>query len=270
MGRSARFSKRRALVFQVLIVVGVILSWEFLPTIPEFQQLSIFFDKGFVSSPSEIMGTLIRVGTGQGVTPIWEFVQETLQNALTGTAIGVTLGVIAGLILSNDERMSQVLRPFVVAMNSVPRIALIPLIVILVGPNERSTIIAASLTTFFTVFFNAYEGGRTIAPHVLDNAQVHGASALQIMLRVRFPYVLAWSFAVLPNALSHGLLSTVTAEVFTGHNGLGRQMFVALVTNSVSLTFAIAVILAVTGVILITIADQVQRRLLHWFAEGRA
>ena len=270
MRRAARFSKRRAFALQVLIVVGIILAWEFLPMIPELQRLSIIFDKGFVSSPSELVATLIRVGRGEGVTPIWVFVRETLQNALLGTAVGVTLGIVAGLVLSNDERMSQVLRPFVVAMNSVPRIALIPLIVILVGPNARSTIIAASLTTFFSVFFNAYEGGRTIAPHVLDNAQVHGASALQIMLRVRFPYVLAWSFAVLPNAVSHGLLSTVTAEVFTGHNGLGRQLFVALVTNSVSLTFAIAVILAVTGVALITIADQVQRRWLHWWAEGRA
>ena len=270
MRRSARFSKRRAFLLQAIVLAGIILAWEFVPKIPQLREISIFFDPGFVSSPSEILATLIRIGRGDEVAPIWPFVRETLQNALIGTAIGVTLGIIAGLVLSNDERMSQVLRPFVVAMNSVPRVALIPLIVILVGPNARSTIIAASLTTFFSVFFNAYEGGRTIAPQVLDNAQLHGASSLQIMQKVRFPYVLAWSFAVLPNALSHGLLSTVTAEVFTGHNGLGRQLFVALVTNSVSLTFAIAVILAVTGVALVTVVDQVQRRWLHWWAEGRA
>src|SRR4026207_346283 len=103
MPRSTRFSKRRALVLQALVLIGIILAWEFIPQIPGLREISIFFDPGFVSSPSEILGTLVRIGTGRDVAPIGPYVQETLQNALIGTTIGVTLGIVAGLVLSNDE-----------------------------------------------------------------------------------------------------------------------------------------------------------------------
>ncbi len=265
----APLPRPRALTIQLAIVVLVLAAWEFVPQIPAVASLSVVFDRTFVSSPSEIFDRVIVLATGRGISPIWGAIGETVKNAVVGTAIGVVLGMLVGLVLSNWERLSQVLHPLVVASNSMPRIALIPLIVVLVGPNERTAMVAAMLTSFFTVFFNAYEGGRTLPPQVLDNADVLGASPLQLMRYVRFPYVLAWSFAQLPNAVSHGLLAVVTAEVLTGTPGVGRVLTAALVTGSAATTFAIVVYIALVGLILVSITDRVQRRWLHWWVEGR-
>lgn len=260
----------RALAIQVAIVVVVIALWELVPGIPGITKLSIFFDRQFVSSPSAIAAAVVDLATGaQKTTPIWESLAETVKNALLGTLIGMLIGIVLGLLLSNDERLSQVLRPIIVATNSIPRIALLPLIVILVGPNSRTSLFAAVLTGFFTVFFNAYEGGRTVPAQVVDNADVLGASGMQLMRHIRFPFVLAWSFATLPNAVSHGLLAVVTAEVLSGTPGLGRFLTGALVTSNAAQVFAIVVYISVVGLVLVAASDMLQRRLLHWWGEGR-
>ena len=70
----------------------------------------------------------------------------------------------AGLFTSNYQALSEVLRPFILAFNAVPRIALIPIIVIIFGPTQTATTFTAITIVFFVVFFNAYEGGRSVRP----------------------------------------------------------------------------------------------------------
>ena len=260
----------RALGIQAAIAIVVLAAWQLVPGIPGLTKVSIFFDRQFVSSPSAIAAAVVDLATGaQNTTPIWGSLAETVRNAVIGTLIGMLVGIVLGLLLSNDERLSQVLRPIIVASNSIPRIALLPLIVILVGPNSRTSLFAGVLTGFFTVFFNAYEGGRTVPSHVVDNADVLGASGTQLMRHIRFPFVLAWSFATLPNAVSHGLLAVVTAEVLSGTPGIGRFLTNALVTSNAAQVFAIVVYISVVGLILVAGSDLLQRRWLHWWGEGR-
>ena len=268
---SARLPQRRALIIQLAILFGSIAAWQWVPEIPGLKDLSVVFDRTFVSSPGDVWRALYVLATGDGgVQPIWVPIFHTVRNALLGAGTGMVIGISLGLALSNDERLSQVFRPIVVATNSVPRIALIPLIVILLGPNEKATIFAAGLTGFFNTFFNAYEGGRTVSAQVIDNAQILGASPFQLMRHVRFPFVLAWSFASLPNTVSHGLLACVTAEVFTGATGVGRILTAALVSASEATVYGLVIYIATVGLILIALSDRVQRRLLHWFVEGRS
>lgn len=262
--------RRQAVAIQIAIVVTALVAWQLVPAIPGITKLSVFFDRQFVSSPVDIVNAVVGFAVGaERTTPIWTAIGETVKNAVLGTLAGMLVGMILGLLLSNDERLSQVLRPIIVASNSIPRIALLPLIVILVGPNSRTSLFAAVLTGFFTVFFNAYEGGRTVPPQVVDNADVMGASGVQLMRHIRLPFVLAWSFATLPNAVSHGLLAVVTAEVLSGTPGVGRFLTNALVTANASQVFAIVVYISVVGLVLVAASDVLQRRWLHWWGEGR-
>ncbi len=267
---NARLPQRRALVIQLAILFGSIAAWQWVPEIPGLKDLSVVFDRTFVSSPANVWRALVVLATGDGVQAIWVPIFATVRNALMGAGTGMLIGITLGLALSNDERLSQVFRPIVVATNSVPRIALIPLIVILFGPNERATMFAAGLTGFFNTFFNAYEGGRTVSAQIIDNAQIMGASPFQLMRHIRFPFVLAWSFASLPNTVSHGLLATVTAEVFTGATGVGRILTAALVTSAEATVYALVIYVATVGLVLVALSDRIQKRVLHWFVEGRS
>ena len=259
------------MTLQLLIVASALAGWEYVPKIEGAAKISPLFDVFFISSPSRVYQTLVNLATGKALSgPIWPFIQVTVTTALVGTLIGMAIGTALGLLLSNDRRINQVFRPFVVALNAVPRIAIIPIIVILLGASTGTSVTTAAITGFFSVFFNAYEGGRSLPSQALENAKVLGASSYQMMRFVRLPYVVAWSFATLPNAISHGLLAVVTAEILTGYAGMGRLLIFAIGAASASLTIAVVVVLSAVGLVLVALGDVVRRRWLHWWIEGRA
>jgi NitT/TauT family transport system permease protein len=257
--------RRRVVAIQVAIVAAFLLGWQFIPQIPGLGDLSPVFDPFFISSPVRVGETLYALFSGQGIAPIWPYLQQTVQSALLGTFGGTVIGATAGILLSNDERLNQILRPFVLAINAIPRIALIPIIVIIFGATVTTTVVTAVIIVTFVVFFNAYEGGRSVPRHVLENAILMEASPRQVMQHIRLPYVLAWTFAALPNAVSFGLVGVVTAEILTGFAGIGRLLVVSVTTASSSLTFSVVVVLSVVGVTLVSLTELLKRRWLHWW-----
>ena len=261
-----RLSRPRVLFLQCALIAILLLAWQFVPAIPGVSQRWAFLDPFFISSPTRVASQLVDLATGRsGNATLWLFVWATVSSALVGTLIGVVTGAAAGLLLSNDERINQVLRPLLVAFNAVPRIALIPIVVIILGPSMSASVVTAVLVVFFVVFFNAFEGGRTVPAQVLENARVMGARPWQIMREIRFKYVVAWTFAALPNAVSFGLVSVVTAEILTGYAGMGRLLVVALNSASASLTFAVVIFLSVVGIVLVAVSEIAKRRYLHWW-----
>lgn len=262
-------SRRACIASQLGIVLVFLAAWQFVPQIPGLSQQLVLFDPFFISSPARVARKLYDLLTGSGgIASIWPFVFATLKAALVGTAIAIVTGALAGLLLSNDERLNQVLRPFIIAINAIPRIALIPIVVIMFGLTATTSIVTAVLVVFFLVFFNAYAGGRTVPKQVLENSRILGARPVQVMLSVRLPYVLAWTFAALPNAVSFGLISVVTAEILTGYVGLGRLLIDAVNSASSDLTFAVVFVLGVVGLVLVLACELFKKRLLHWWGGG--
>jgi NitT/TauT family transport system permease protein len=248
------------------VVIGVLMFWQFGTGSLELRQVLPFLDPFFISSPLLVGRALVGLATGSGGQPlVWPFVFLTLEATLIGAVIGIAAGVILGLLLSNDRRLRQVFAPFINALNSMPKIALIPVIIIIFGPSAKSTITVSVMTVFFTVFYNAYAGGRGVSDEMLQNARLLGASPVGTMFHIRFMYVFLWTFEALPNAISHGLLSVVTTEILSGSAGIGRLIVQALANLDANLTFAIVVLLSVIGVTMVGLADSLRGRTLHWW-----
>jgi NitT/TauT family transport system permease protein len=267
---SAARRRRLAVVgLQLAILAAALVGWEYLPKVGFLRAHVTFLDPFFISSPSGVYHKLSDLFAGANGSPsIWPFARNTVQSALLGTVIGTLLGGLVGLVLSTKKFLSDVLRPFIIALNAIPRIALIPVIVILFGPTPKAATFTAITIVFFVVFFNAYEGGRTVPPHVVQNARILGASDLQLMRRVRLQYVVAWTITALPNAVSFALISVVTAEILTGSIGMGRLLLDSVTTVQSALTFAVVVVLSVLGIVLVGITEGLRRKLLHWWVEG--
>ena len=271
-GRSRKASSRQIVwASRAAIITTVLLLWEFLPHIQSVRNFSPVFDPFFVSSPSRVYNELVTMTTGQGANAasgtvmVWPYLKDTLIGTFIGVGIGTTLGAAFGLLLSNSPTAQAILNPFVTVLNATPRIALIPIFVIIAGPTLTASIITAVVTIFFLVFYNAYNGGLSVPMQSIQNAQLLGATPGEVMRQVRLPYVLVWTFASLPNAISFGLVAVVTAEVLTGQVGMGRLMFNALATTDATLTFSVVVILSAVGVILVTASEAARSRLLHWW-----
>jgi NitT/TauT family transport system permease protein len=268
--RRARGRHRlKVLAIQLAIVAVFLAAWEWLPQIGSLSDSITLLDPYFISSPSAIWDQLVALATGDDIPSMWPYVWSTVEASLIGIVAGSVLGALAGLVLANSPGLSEIFRPFLIALNAVPRIALIPVIVIIAGPTLTASIVTAILVVFFVVFFNAYEGGRTVPPQVIQNVQMLGGSRSQVMWRVRLRYVEAWTFAALPNAVSFGLVAVVTSEILTGTVGLGRLLLDSVTTVQSSLTFAVVAVLSVLGFVLVAGAEIASRRLMHWwYAEG--
>jgi NitT/TauT family transport system permease protein len=158
-----------------------------------------------------------------------------------------------------------VFKPFVSVLNTIPLIAIVPVFIITFGPTQKTSIITSASIVFFIIFWNAFSGGQSVAREMIQNAQLLGASNFEIMRQIRFPYVLAWTLAALPNAISLGLTAVVTAELLTGQVGMGRVLAVSVNTLDSALTFSVVAILATVGVVLVGVAELLTKRILHWW-----
>lgn len=265
--RSDRSVSRLAvLAAQLSLLAAFLLGWQYLPQIHALSSRFRFLDPIFISSPSEVARSLWDQTTGAGGTAtIWSYVVPTMEAALIGTVIGVVGGLFVGLLLANSATLNRVFRPLLIAINAVPRIALIPVFLIVFGLSVKGTAAVCVAVVFFVAFFNAYEGGSSVPAEVLDTVELLGASRWQLVTRVRFPYAAAWTFAALPLAITFAILTVVTAEVLIGTRGLGRLLLISLQDGQSTLTFTVAIVLSVLGLVAVGITELAKRRVLHWW-----
>jgi len=248
------------------LLVAILAAWEFIPKIQSLRSVSPVFDPFFVSSPTKVIERIYDIALARNGQPnVWPLFWETASSTLVGVAVSVVLGSALGLVLSNSETLQRVLQPYIALVNAMPRVALIPLFIIVTGTSQTTTVITIVAVVSFLVFYNAYAGGTSVPKEVLQNATVMGATRIEVMRRIRLPYVLVWTMISLPNAISFGLVVAVTSEILMGQLGMGRLLADSLATVDSTMTFAAVAILAVFGVIIVSAADVVQQRVLHWW-----
>lgn len=276
-GKRARWSfgalRERLLIhlLQVLLLLGLLAAWQWVPTISGARNISPVFNPFFISSPTKVAQTLYDLALGH-TTPsttafpaIWTPFRQSVVPAVLGTLIAIAVGALAGLICSNWRTLNEIVRPFVIIGNSIPRITMIPIIVIVFGATTTSSIVIGFVVVFFLVFFNAYEGGLSAPPEALENIRILGASGFEELRRVRMPYSLVWTFAGLPNAISYGLAGIITGELFTGSSGLGQLLLYGVNQANANLTIAVTIVVGLTAMLLIGAAEVIKRRVLHWW-----
>jgi NitT/TauT family transport system permease protein len=252
--------------WQVAIVVVVIVAWQWVPDIPGIRSVFDFADPFFISSPYLLAKELWALALGQhGTTPIWTPLAHTVLTALIGSAAACALGAVAGLAVSNWTTLDRITRPFLVVLNAIPRVAMIPIIVLLAKNPSTSDALTALTVVFFLVFYNAAAGASSVPTEIVQNAELMGASKLRVMWRVRWPYAMGWTLITLPNAIAFGLVGSVTAEIFTGSTGLGYDLVLAIDNSNANLLFAIVVVLAIIGVILVLGSSWLRRILMPWW-----
>lgn len=252
-----------------LVVLAVFLAaWQWLPDVGALREHVHFLNPFFISSPERVAKQIWVFAVPDGKSEaIWPYLGGTMEATLIGFAVGTALGFVVGLALSNMPRVNAVLQTYLVALNSVPRIALVPVIILIAGPGTASAVLSAVIVVFFITFFSAYEGGTHVPPAVLSNAKVMKASALRVMVSVRLPYVVLWIFAVIPNAVAFSLIAAVTTEILAGSGGVGALLLTATSNLDATVTMAIVIFLSVAGVILLRGATFARRRILFWADE---
>jgi NitT/TauT family transport system permease protein len=245
------------------------------------------FDPYFFSTPSAMWSRFLRLaclvdrqggwalaqpGTFSaclynGNNNIWLATAATLRNTFWGFMIGVPSGIVLGLILGRSKFLAATFQPFITALYSVPKIALAPLLVLMLGFGDSSKIFMSWFGVLVLVFFNTFEGCRSVDKDYIATARLLGASRSEVLRTVIIPSTLAWVFAVLSPAASFALLGVIVAEFIGANFGLGRLIVDAQSRAEATDMMIAVVILMIVGVLISAVIRRAQRYLLRWQPE---
>ena len=267
--RRSRATRLRLWLWQVALVTLFLATWEIGTRLPALSKSVNVFDPFFVSRPSQIVARLWDWTVGAKAGYLWPHLWSTVSATMVGLVVAVVSGFFVGLLFSQKRELAIVFNPFIVALNSLPRIAFVPLITMIFGLGLASKVVTAWFIVFFLVFFNTFKGGMAIEKELLDFCRTLGASERQLTRSVRIPNALAWTFTALPNAVSFSLIGVVISEFVGSTTGMGYLIIVSLATLNAADMFASLTVLSVVGVTLVSLFQVIERRLLQWSPEFR-
>lgn len=138
---------------------------------------------------------------GKSGNNLWIATFVTLKNTMWRFPTGVSSGFVLGLLLGRPDRPSEIFYPYITAFNSIPRIALAPIIILAFGIGDASKIVTAWLDVVFLVLFNTFEGARSV-DRDFNASRLLGAGEWQVTRTVIVPSTMAWLFASLSPAVS--------------------------------------------------------------------
>ena len=211
--------------------------------------------------PADIGNALWRGWVGG---TFWEHAWFTLQGALGGFALGAVLGVIAGVVVAEVRIARLVFYPLVVLVQSMPTVAIAPLIVVYLGVGLPSKIATVAVLCFFPVFVNVVAGVQAADPRLVDLYRASAASRLRILLDVRLPGAADALFSALQVALVLSFVGCVVSEFIASRAGLGHVIKTFATDLNVSVMFAAIISLAVIGAVLGLALARLHKRVVFW------
>lgn len=189
---------------------------------------------------------------------------ETFRAAFIGLLSGGLLGILIGTIAAQSALLERLLMPYVFALQSMPKVAIAPLLMIWFGFDLTSKTILAAILVFFPMVVNTFTGMNLASrEHVRLFASLR-ASRLDVIFRLRLPTALPLILAGVEIAVVQSLLGAVVAEFIAGQAGIGTLIIRYQSVNDTASVFAALVVLAVAGVLMHTIVRFCRLRLVFW------
>jgi NitT/TauT family transport system permease protein len=243
------------LVFGVILVV-----WKV--------YVEMFDVSAFVLPPPERIGVAILTMVQQPRT--WYHTWVTLQETLAGFGFALVFGVIIGAALGRIAWLERVLKPVIIALQVIPKIALVPLFVMWFGFGMTSKIVIAAVLAFFPIMTNTLLGVKSVPEGHLDLLRSLNASRFQTFLRVEFPSALPYVLAGMEMGIVFAIIGAVVGEFLGGSSGLGYLAVATLNSFQVEQLFATIFILTAIGLALYLVVVGLRRLLIPWHESVRS
>lgn len=222
----------------VIITLVGLLAWEWGSHTGRISAL-------FFPAPT-LIGQTILNQTLDGTLLVHLF--ATLNRVGLGVLFGSTAGIALGLLLGTSHRLRTVIEPFIAATHPIPKIAILPLILILMGIGESTKVFVAAMGAFFPLVINTAAGVRQINKIYFEVAQNYGASRWKVMLRVILPGSLPAIMTGLLLAINITLLLTIAVEMVSAREGLGSTIWMAWQTMRSENLWASLVVITLLGI----------------------
>jgi NitT/TauT family transport system permease protein len=212
-------------------------------------------------SPSAMAGFLGQmVGDGS----LWRDTYVTGLETLLGFLVGNFIGTVSGLSLWYSRFVSRVVEPFVIALGSIPIIALAPIIIIWFGTALISKVAMSTLSVVIVALVTSYKGAVGVDPDQVNLMRTLGASKFQIFRKLVVPASLADIFAGLKLTVGFALIGAIVGEFMSSSEGLGHAIFKAGSLYIIPKVFAALVATIALALLLTFVVGRTERRLMPW------
>ena len=249
-----KFLKSRAATFVLPFIATVLLFvlWELAVLIFKIPAFNL-------PSPTNIMQSMIQFAPQLLANSL-----RTLWTTMVGFILAVIVGVFLGFVIGYSRPAYLTLYPLLVAFNTIPKAAIVPLLAIWFGANAIPAVITAFLLAFFPIAVNVALGLDTVEPEMKDVLRALGASQIETFQKVGWPHTLPYIFASLKIAVSFAFIGAVISESVASNAGLGYLIVQATADFNVPLAFAALIVLAVMGVILYGLFVFIEQKVIYW------
>lgn len=210
------------------------------------------------------------------LTTLWADWPQLLQQAIPtttatigGFVLSAVFGVIAAVLIAGSRTIESYVYPLLVFSQSIPKIAIAPLLVVWFGFGMMPKVLCAFLLGFFPVVVSAVQGFKSVEPDMLDLARAMEAKRLQIFRMVAFPHAMPAIFAGLKVSITLAVVGAVVGEFVGSNNGLGFVLQRSIGNFELPTMFAALVVLSLIGVVLFWLLDVIERLMIPWHASQR-
>jgi NitT/TauT family transport system permease protein len=235
-----------------LFTIGLFVIWEAVCRIFKVNQFVL-------PAPTAIFGAIVEFWR-----PLLRHSMVTLWTTVAGFALAVVFGVVLGLVVGWSRAIYRGLYPVMVGFNSIPKVAVVPILVVWFGIGEVPAILTAFLISFFPIVVNVATGLATMEPELEDVLRALGASKLDIMLKVGIPRTQPYLFGSLKVAITLAFVGAVVSETIAANAGLGYLMVQAGSNFQMPLVFAGLLALAVEGIVMYALFAYVEVYFTRW------
>jgi ABC-type nitrate/sulfonate/bicarbonate transport system permease component len=235
-----------------LLVLWQLLSW------------AKVLDARFVPSPLTIFeGAVVLIRSGE----LWTHLSVSLLRLAAGFVLGTIPGIAVGLLMGLSRYVRAGLDPIVAATYPVPKIAILPLIMLYFGIGEASKIVIIAVAVVYLVLINTMVGVMTIDPIYFDVAKNYNAPWRKLFTRVIIPGALPLIFAGLRLSLGVSLIVIVSAEFIAAKSGIGYLIWSSWETLLIENMFVGIIVITVLGAVSTFVLKELERALIPWRKE---
>jgi len=236
----------------VALIIGMFVVWELLC-------LAFHVSDVVLPRPSQVFITL-----WQRAPALWPHTVQTLYTTMLGFVLGVALGVVLGAIIGVSKTAYDTCYPLLVGFSSIPKVAIVPILVLWFGSGTVPAVLTALSICFFPIVVNIATGLATTEPELEDVLKALGASKLDILWNVGLPRTMPFFFASLKVAVSYAFVGAVLSETVASNRGIGNVMMTASSNFNVPLVFAGLFVLAGLGVALYVVFSLIEGQVTGW------
>jgi NitT/TauT family transport system permease protein len=244
-----------SLITTPLIIALALLYWD-------FYVRSTGISRFVLPAPSAIGSAFVQQITDPF---IWErHIWTTLYEVLWGLFYAIVFGVSLGFAIGKSQLIDRILRPFIVATQVIPKVALVPLFILWFGFGSTSKIVIAALLAFFPLMINTAFGVRSVPQSMHDLMHTLRANRWQRFWKAELPHTLAYTLAGLELAVVQATIGAIVGQYLGGDRGLGRYAVDLQNALQVDMLFGAIMMMTIFGFVLYTIVMGTRRFVIPW------